>query len=278
MNSLVLLLDERGNFGKFRYLSSLLMACWQQQGWRIVCCNDLSKLPEADLALLHVNQTVIPEALLGPSLKRYPRVINHAVLDISKSKVSRQLVSPDSGYVGPVIVKTEANCGGRRERYGPLILGPLLKIKDRLAPWTMAAKLAAGRYPIYPGIADVPDAVWENKSLIVERFCCERIGEFFALRQWVFFGDEEIHRISYSHDAILKSHNVVKSEMLSDVPHFLRQRRKELGFDYGKFDYVMFEGEAILLDANRTPTYGKNVGPEIMSIAGQLARGVNFFL
>ena len=30
-------------------------------------------------------------------------------------------------------------------------------------------------------------------------------------------------------------------------------RRRDLGFDYGKFDYVIHEGRAILLDANSTP-------------------------
>ncbi|UCV18272.1 hypothetical protein [Ferribacterium limneticum] len=274
---LVVLLDDNKRFGNFRYVLSLLIASWEQQGWRILFCDDFGMLPEAELALLHVNRTVIPESIVDNCLARYQIVINHGALDISKRVVSRQLLLPDSQDGGPVIVKTDANCGGRRERYEHEVFGPLLKIKDRLLPWTMAARLAGGCYPIYRNVAEVPEDVWKNPALVVERLCCERVGELFALRQWVFFGNEEMHRISYSPEALLKSHNIIRSEMLSEVPPFLRQRREELGFDYGKFDYVMFEGEAILLDANRTPTYGMNIGPEVRDIAGRLAWGISFF-
>jgi hypothetical protein len=38
------------------------------------------------------------------------------------------------------------------------------------------------------------------------------------------------------------------------VPEALRAERARLGFDYGKFDFVVVDGEAVLLDANRTPS------------------------
>ena len=37
------------------------------------------------------------------------------------------------------------------------------------------------------------------------------------------------------------------------VPEELRQTRRQLGFDYGKFDYGVVNGEVVLYDANRTP-------------------------
>jgi hypothetical protein len=52
--------------------------------------------------------------------------------------------------------------------------------------------------------------------------------------------------------------------------------RNELGFDYGKFDYVIHDGEAVLLDINTTPTFGKAYSPEVRSkIVTQLAKGVS---
>ena len=43
-------------------------------------------------------------------------------------------------------------------------------------------------------------------------------------------------------------------EWLSDpVPEELRKIRAQLGFDYGKFDYGIVDGEVILYDVNRTP-------------------------
>ena len=51
--------------------------------------------------------------------------------------------------------------------------------------------------------------------------------------------------------------------------------RRELGFDYGRFDYVLHEGEVVLLDVNHTP-----VGvPERQRRIGQmLAAGIASFL
>jgi ABC-type uncharacterized transport system ATPase component len=38
------------------------------------------------------------------------------------------------------------------------------------------------------------------------------------------------------------------------------QLRKQLGFDYGKFDYVIHEGKVVLLDANKTTGSGDLTG------------------
>jgi hypothetical protein len=43
------------------------------------------------------------------------------------------------------------------------------------------------------------------------------------------------------------------------VPDELRQRRHELGFNYGKFDFVLHQGKANLLDANKTPGRPRNL-------------------
>jgi hypothetical protein len=37
------------------------------------------------------------------------------------------------------------------------------------------------------------------------------------------------------------------------VPDDLRETRRRLGFDYGKWDFVLHEGRAVLIDANKTP-------------------------
>ena len=51
-------------------------------------------------------------------LAGYPRVFNGGVGDISKRRVSRQVVEPSKKYSGPGIVKTNASCGGRSKHYG----------------------------------------------------------------------------------------------------------------------------------------------------------------
>lgn len=64
-------------------------------------------------------------------------------------------------------------------------------------------------------------------------------------------------------------------EHIADAPEALKALRRELGFDYGKFDYVEHGGRPILLDANRTPVYrGDPDAPHIV----RLARGIRGFL
>jgi hypothetical protein len=52
-------------------------------------------------------------------------------------------------------------------------------------------------------------------------------------------------------------------------------RREALGFDYGKFDYVEHDGEPILLDANKTPTFRGD--PEAQRVRW-LSSGIEAFL
>jgi hypothetical protein len=51
--------------------------------------------------------------------------------------------------------------------------------------------------------------------------------------------------------------------------------RTRLGLDYGKLDYVLHAGEAVLLDVNPTPTFGRVYPPELRrAIAAELAGGI----
>lgn len=46
-----------------------------------------------------------------------------------------------------------------------------------------------------------------------------------------------------------------------------------LGFDYGKFDFVMHEGRAVLLDANKTPGRARNLSKIVAAGTANLADG-----
>ena len=45
-------------------------------------------------------------------MKHYPTVVNRRVTDISKRRISTNLVGPHDTYSGPVILKTDRNFGG----------------------------------------------------------------------------------------------------------------------------------------------------------------------
>ena len=66
--------------------------------------------------------------------------------------------------------------------------------------------------------------------------------------------------------------------VLGEVPDELRQIRRELKFDYGKFDYTMVDGRPVLFDANRTPTIGRFPKARYLPLAETLAGGLDSFL
>lgn len=94
--------------------------------------------------------------------------MNGAATDIRKRMVSRHLLRSGDAWNGPVIVKTDLNCGG----------WPELRIHER----AIAARSTEGRlssdlsipsteaYPVLDSLRDVPDAVWNDRDLVVERF------------------------------------------------------------------------------------------------------------
>jgi hypothetical protein len=71
----------------------------------------------------------------------------------------------------------------------------------------------------------------------------------------------------------VKSNDIVRYEYLTEVPNKLRLERQRLGFDFGKFDYVLENGVAQLLDANATPTIygGHEPSPNLLNLADTLS-------
>lgn len=202
------------------------------------------KTPPADLAILHVDLTVVPPEYAAFAAA-FPRCLNLRALDVSKRSVSDALYDGDD-WTGPVIVKSNYNFKGL----------PELR-RNRMDE-------AVGRAPSYPALKEtydyrifdspglLPPELAADPSLVVEKFMPEREGEAYATRFWVFAGEEERCVRFCSSDPIVKASNSGDMEFC-EVPDALREKRAALGFDYGKFDFVMHEGAPILLDANKTP-------------------------
>lgn len=104
----ILILCEYGsNFHE--YYISHLSKIWLEQGHQVHVSFGLNEpLPEVDIAILHVDRTIVPEEYTH-ALKDYPIVVNRNVTDISKSVISSYLLSVDDTYDGPVIIKTNNN-------------------------------------------------------------------------------------------------------------------------------------------------------------------------
>lgn len=256
------------------YVLARLGRCWQEQGIRL--STGPVAPPEADLCMLHVDATRVPPHYLPQNPHGRP-ILNAGALDISKRVVSRHLLARDSGYRGQVIVKTDANCygGGEFSRlpwYSPRRLRRRL---TRMLPWQLAGELPRSNYPVLPGLDAVPEWVWRRDDLVVERFLPEIEQGEYVLRMWMFFGDQEYGVKVYGREPVVKAGNITRHEYLDSVPESLRAMRRELGMDYGKFDYVVVDGEAVLLDANKTPTTGADQPASERLL--RVARGLHAF-
>jgi hypothetical protein len=244
---------------------------WRQHGHVVLWHYGPGDPPAGDLAILHVNPSVVPQEYLR-LLSFYPRVLNSAVLDISKTTFSQHILTPDDPWTGPVIVKTNANYRGL----------PEAKLRATATQAGTAANVRASplirKYLIYDTLADVPKEMWQTRGLIVERFLPERDERGrYCVRIWTFLGDRQRCVIWRSYYPLVKADNVVRSEPV-DPPETLHRWREHLGFDFGKFDYVVYDGQEILLDVNRTPTYPDPNDPVVREAVAQLAPGIRYYL
>jgi hypothetical protein len=217
----------------------------------------------ADLAILHVDLSVVPTAYADLA-RRYPVALNAGVTDIRKRAVSALLLADPADFDGPVIVKTDLNAGGAPERkVGEYTMPPvfrklrrqLRKASLRLGRASHAEQIAA-RYRVYPTAAEVPDAIYSDPALVVEKFVPERCGRFYCQRRYYFLGDAEVNQLWLGTAPIcFNDIDGVEHVEEAPVPPDIRAFRRRFGIDFGKIDYVLGEkGEAIVLDVNKTPS------------------------
>lgn len=244
---------------------------WEILGHEVLWHRGTERPPPGDLAILHVNMTAIPDDYRA-LCDHYPRVINGDVVDISKRVFSTNLVTIDDPWKGPVIVKTNANFGGLPEA------NALAAAKKLGRNSNIPSSPVLQHYPIYPSVREVPLQVWQEPKLIVERFTPEVDEQGnFCVRVWTFFGNQQRCSLWGSKDQQVKSSNAIKRDQV-DPPRNLGSWRQRLGFDFGKFDFVIYEGQEVLLDVNRTPSFPKRGSPNAEAAADQLAQGINEFL
>ncbi|HVJ92654.1 MAG TPA: hypothetical protein VM580_22795, partial [Labilithrix sp.] len=254
MGTILVLAHEYDLFHERHFLVAGLFPHWRAMGHDVVVRAGLHDLPPADLAILHVDSTIVPEPYVE-AIARYPKVVNAGVLDVGKRRFSQNIVGPFDAWSGPVVVKTNANAGGIPERVHAELA------RQRAAKGAAAdgpTLVMTGRYPIFPSRAHVPPRLALHPEVVIEKFLPERCESGYASRHWVFFGSaERCNRVTGPHP-IVKGRDVTSRSPV-EVPSELREWRSRLGFDFGKFDFVLHGGRTILLDVNRTPTLPANL-------------------
>lgn len=253
------------------YMAHLFARFWRERGHKVYLQCGTTSPPPGDIAMLHVDLTTIPAAYLEMA-GQYRRVINLGVSDISKRCFrGDDILTRDSDWAGPVIVKTNANFGGRIDQYireGLVQLGEVVDV---------AAAPVLDDYPVYPRLGEVPELFWASADFVVEKFTPEQDSRGYYMRVWVFLGDRE-RSMRYRSDAqVIKSSNFLDGEPVP-VPDELRVWRDRLGFDFGKFDYVVHDGRCVLLDINRTPGAPPVQMPGVIDSYRAMAEGVECFI
>lgn len=287
MARILILCHELDSFDSLTYLVRLFVPVWREMGHEVRVHGGVANLPDADLAVLHVDLTRTPQDYLA-ALQRYPRVINGAVTDISKRLFSKQLVTRHDGYDGPVILKTDQNCSASPEqRHASSPASPAERLRRAYTDWSrrkqyrrmqqLAGPQDIAGYWVVEQANRLPGFAWRDPYWVVERFLPEQDEHGFYLRQWVFLGAQELSSCSLSRQRVVKAENVIQREFVP-VPETLREWRRKLGFDYGKFDYVMRDGEVILFDVNRTPTASSRASDELGPEIERLAQGIADFV
>lgn len=280
MAHIAILVHQNDLFERWGYFVHAFSELWRREGHRVSVLAGPGQHVDADLAVLHVDLTVTPPEYVAWAAK-FPRVINGRVTDISKRRISRAIVAQGDGYAGPVVVKTDRNHGGQPEARmaleGTLRARIGMQLRDWM-PWTRRSWMPSMEYRVYESAAAVPRGVWGNRELVIERFQPEIKDGMYYLRVWIFFGDRETHSLCYGPEPIVKSANIAGRGSAGDVPEDLRRIRAELGFDFGKFDYALVNGQAVLYDANRTPAMPLVPPEQYSPNIRKLAEGIRAYL
>lgn len=252
---------------KHRYLLYEVLRRFETLGhsWRVVRG---PRVVNGDVALLHVDSTIVDPEYLDLRA-HYPLALNFGTADTSKTTISSLRVRPSDGWRGSVVVKSNLNYRGLVEEMQ----------NERAArarrPLPHPGLRTAGEYQLFGRADEVPDDVWSDPELIVERFVPEIDHDgHYVHRSWIFMGARERCMRYVAPHWMVKVSDALAYEP-AEVPERLRAERERLHFDYGKFDFVMHDGEPVLFDANRTPGLAKRVAPLSKAGARNLAEGLH---
>jgi hypothetical protein len=232
------------------YIVYHLAEYWRHWGHTVRFTYGVRHFEPADLLFVHVDLSVVPDEYLEFA-SRYPATVNAGLSDIRKSRISANIVAADDGWHGPIIVKSDLNSGGMPE---------LIRARSTLlARWPLARKLHSMvrgpakpfDYDIYDDLSLVPRSRVDDPRLVIERFVPELEDGVYYTRVYQFLGDRWTCLRMGSRNPIVKAHNSVSVERVE--PHdTVDEWRKKLNMDYGKLDYVVADGQPVLLDVNKT--------------------------
>lgn len=234
-----------------------LVPFWREAGHEVQFLFGTRERPAADLVFVHIDLSVVPDEYLQFA-QRYPVSVNGRVKDIRKSTFSQNLLTAGDPWPGAVIVKSDLNSAGRPERLnrdsGRILRREIVQRSLRQFERLTGIRppfMTTRDYQIYDRLADVPRHQFRDRRIVIEKFLPELEAGHYHTRIYQFLGDRSICSRLVSTQPIVNVASTIRIEDVTPPPEILAWRQR-LGIDYGKLDYVVVDGRAILLDVNKT--------------------------
>jgi len=255
-----------------------ILGDWEERGAETILLDDPGRVVDADLAFVHVDATFLPPEYRTLSA-HYPLVVNGRRPDVPKRSFSTQLVGRESDHDGRVIVKTNLNARGVADNLvhrRPLVMRTLVRnLMRRFLPDTFHGGALDGWYHVYDSVAAVPPLVWRLADhFVVEKFIPEIKNSHYLIRHYYFLGDHGIAVWRTADYEIVRGRNTVDWGYMDDVPAALADRCDALRLEYGKIDFVVHNGEPIILDVNPTPGASPVVLKTETRVVPTLSKGI----
>lgn len=266
---IVVIFHERDRRHTQNYSITSLAEEWRESGIETSFVFGTKHFIPADLAILHVNLSVVPDEYIEFA-QNYPVVLNGRVKDIRKSAFSTNIVCPEDGYEGKIIVKSNLNYAGGPERrlQNSVVKGLLRHLRRGATDGAVPARLdfnSAEDYFILESVRQVPGDWFEREDIVIEKFLPERENGNFLTRSLYFLGDSNQCVLWKSPDPIVKRSTATGMELVGVHAEIVAMRKK-LQFDYGKFDYIVNENDPVLIDINKTI----GASPDLKSFESEL--------
>jgi hypothetical protein len=264
------------------YTINQLARLFSEAGLKVGYQIGLANRQEARVILNHVDLTVTPPDYVD-FLQSYPLALNGSLTDISKHVVcDGTLVTLGDGYRGPVIVKTKLNCGGLQESRKSLLpkRRELRPGVDEIYTWRTVPIIDPQAYPVLENTDPITADVWANPHLVVQRLVTEQDEQGrYCLRSWYVFGDRGFHVITMALNPIVRGRNIIDRKVVEmELPPRLKAMQAEMKVDFGRFDYVLSNGDAVVFDVNRTPTSTPGAVEHYQSQWREMALGIKRYL
>ena len=268
-----------------QYVIHHLARFWREEGHDVQYLFGTRRYVPADVVVVHVDLSVVPVRYLDFA-RRYPRTVNGRLVDIRKSRISAQLLGPDSEWDGPVIAKSDLNYGGKPEvRLGRTAAErrsyTIQRLADRYRAWRRRkpSGLSEAEYRIFDSPRAVPGSLWQSRDVVVERFLPELEGGLYHLRFVQLFGSRWRCTRVASPNPLIKAGSSVSATEVEPHDEVFQWQRK-YGIDYGKVDYVVHDGRPVLLDVNKTvgATPGYREDDALAASRRWLSGGIHDFL